>query len=712
MLPSMQRIALVLGCLVWTSQGRRVQTAGERMQSGPPSEKEAPRSSRQAQVPDTLSTSSALARLLSASQPSQAFSAPAQAVQPLRGQPTAAASQLAAVHAQGQSGHGSPVMRIGEGIDQMGDPLRVMSKKDLRELATEIAGVATEDAQDMSLNQLRKTIGTVKDTGAQRRSEDYGVWGKSGKSQKDIDREVRALPSKDDFWGLPEGLSIALENSGIVRLNDMQRMAVSYALKGRDVIVHGETGSGKTLCYVLPILAKHSWHDTGLQSIVITPTLELASQVAHVFNLLRPETAEAMTMDMEEPPDTPVLIGPPRMLLEWIKGDRAPLSVEKLQSVKSVVIDEADLLLKAKSRHACLKESRLRERHLPEAELLCGHISAVKGGDVQVFAVSATLGRPVRRLISNLFGQETRMGIDQRNFEVIRGNSKGNIFSEEECVTERKVALPANVSVSVVTTHHEDLLTAVHEVLAHEEAKAPLFFIPDGRSIMKEIELLRNSGINAVSMAEAIIDRSADAGASLAAPEVQQNSGQLLVTSPGSGRGLDVHGIDLVILMGSPANTDAFLHMAGRTGRQGAKGRVVILTTRKDAETKLAVIGSHLGIDFKEGHRHLDIRDSALVEMWSDHSKRYGGDSPEKFKVQMEGKAAKLSPKEMREKNARDARQAAMVKQSVLGAKAFKKSLSRKAKKRVNRKKREAEWRVREMMGEVPEWQERELVDA
>ena len=125
----------------------------------------------------------------------------------------------------------------------------------------------------------------------------------------------------------------------------------------------------------------------------------------------------------------------------------------------------------------------------------------------------------------------------------------------------------------------------------------------------------------------------------------------LLVASPSSARGLDVHGLDLVVIMGVPHSADAFVHLAGRTGRQvalhpdpnpnpnpkpdphphphphpqphlagrtgwqGAAGRVVVLTTPEEADAKLPLIGSQLGLNLAgpEARRHVAARD----ERWA-----------------------------------------------------------------------------------------------
>ena len=87
---------------------------------------------------------------------------------------------------------------------------------------------------------------------------------------------------------------VRLAASGITTLNTLQLAAVEPALRGLDVIVHAETGSGKTLCYALPLVAALDDASTNLQAIVVAPTLALSSQIAKVLNTLRPDCAAAL----------------------------------------------------------------------------------------------------------------------------------------------------------------------------------------------------------------------------------------------------------------------------------------------------------------------------------------------------------------------------------------------------------------------------------
>ena len=88
------------------------------------------------------------------------------------------------------------------------------------------------------------------------------------------------------------------------------------------------------------------------------------------------------------------------------------------------------------------------------------------------------------------------------------------------------------------------------------------------------------------------------------------------------GAGSRVPGVDLVLIVGVPPSADHFLHLAGRTARNGAAGRAVVVGTPDDGR-KLAALGPQLDIDLAAQTSHLAERDERLADTWRVHSKKY-----------------------------------------------------------------------------------------
>lgn len=401
---------------------------------------------------------------------------------------------------------------------------------------------------------------------------------------------------------LPDDLDGALRANGI-DLNALQRTVLDAALRSLDVIVHAETGSGKTLCFALPMLARISAGAAGPQGIVLVPTLELAAQVARVFNTLRSGSAAALVQGAEELPEAPVLVGPPVMMLRLLSGGgastaggvlapvtRLPRSV--LGSLRTVVLDEADALLMPLGRYSTYKDRMRREEKPKEATALLEQLCATRGDELQILAASATVGRPLRRMLAAT--------CEGRTFETVRVDGGGGGGTEEEDAEDgaaeegaedvsrvggRAVGLPAGVSVSVVTSDEDNWLAAVHDVLGVEAAASPLLFIPPGRSLQAELQLLRQCSLDAVALDATVLESRAPlaahspaAMAAAAAPATDAAAGdaaetlRVLVATPSGARGLDIPGLDLVLIIGVPPTADALVHMVSVAFRARAIG--------------------------------------------------------------------------------------------------------------------------------------------
>ena len=152
--------------------------------------------------------------------------------------------------------------------------------------------------------------------------------------------------------GLSETLVSLLKRQGITAPTQIQASTIPSILKGADLIGKSQTGTGKTLAYLLPFLHRVKTEDEGIAVLIMTPTRELARQV---FDVLTP-FAKALSLDaadviggrtienqlrkLRRAPH--FIIGTPGRLLDHLR--RRALS---LSTVKAVVLDEADQMLAA-----------------------------------------------------------------------------------------------------------------------------------------------------------------------------------------------------------------------------------------------------------------------------------------------------------------------------------------------------------------------------
>ena len=151
--------------------------------------------------------------------------------------------------------------------------------------------------------------------------------------------------------GVSEVLLDALKHMGIKEPTPVQEQAIPVVRSGRDAIVQAQTGTGKTLSFLLPIFMKIKPQADVAQALVITPTRELAIQIAKVAAQLGRVTdisslviyggqdIERQKLRLRRHPQ--IIIGTPGRLLDHLRRRTIDLS-----HVNKVVLDEADEMLK------------------------------------------------------------------------------------------------------------------------------------------------------------------------------------------------------------------------------------------------------------------------------------------------------------------------------------------------------------------------------
>lgn len=147
--------------------------------------------------------------------------------------------------------------------------------------------------------------------------------------------------------GINELLSDKLTANGIIEPTDVQANTIPILLGGSDVSARSQTGTGKTLAYLLPLLQKLNSHSSAIQAIILAPTQELAMQIVRVAEVyaeplnIRVQQligGAALKRQVEKLKLRPQLvIGTPGRIHELLK-----LRKLKLNDVKNVVVDEAD----------------------------------------------------------------------------------------------------------------------------------------------------------------------------------------------------------------------------------------------------------------------------------------------------------------------------------------------------------------------------------
>ena len=350
--------------------------------------------------------------------------------------------------------------------------------------------------------------------------------------------DSRGLPATFDSLGVPAPLVAALAAAGITAPFPIQAAALPDALAGRDILGQGRTGSGKTLGYALPLVARLADGYTMAcrpRGLVLLPTRELASQVEEVLQPL----AQAMGLSV-----TTVFGGTAQRAQVAALQDRADIVVAcpgrladlieqghcQLGDVEVTVLDEADHMADLGFLPVV---RRLLEATPPEGQRML---------------FSATLDKAANVLVRRFLNEPARHAVDS-------------------------AAPPTQISHHLLTVSPEDRLAVVC-ALAGGRNRALVFT----RTKHGAHQLARHLAAAGVPNAELHSDLPQGTRTRNLA-SFSSGAVRVMVATDIAARGIHVDGIDLIIHADPPAEHKAYLHRAGRTARAGADGVVITLQT-------------------------------------------------------------------------------------------------------------------------------------
>ncbi|KAK9370337.1 P-loop containing nucleoside triphosphate hydrolase protein [Lipomyces kononenkoae] len=334
----------------------------------------------------------------------------------------------------------------------------------------------------------------------------------------------------------------------------IQTEAIPGILHDRDILASAPTGSGKTLAYVLPIahiLQKDQPGGTsGIKALILVPTKELATQVLEAFtiltrgsttfkvkvltkSLLARVTSEAGAKAGD------VLIATPLRLVR-------ALAVLDFGSLRHLVLDEADKLFDP--------------AFAPQTDDILAHL---RGRTLQKLFLSATLPSSIEALALNLMTAPLRILI-----------SPGQA--------------PATVAQKLVYAGSEaGKLLAIRQMLKTGELTPPvLVFL---QSIERANALFHELVYDGVNV-DVIHGERTETQRRAVVERFKKAEVWVLICTDVLARGIDVHGVNLVINYDVPQSAQAYIHRIGRTGRAGKQGKAVTFFTKDDVENVKIVV--------------------------------------------------------------------------------------------------------------------------
>lgn len=346
--------------------------------------------------------------------------------------------------------------------------------------------------------------------------------------------------------GLSESLLKVIQQQNYTKPFPIQAQAIPVALQGRDVLGIAQTGSGKTMSFVLPILeflrkAAPS-RNRHVGALVLVPTRELAIQVEEVvrlFSAALPERIKSLAVyggvsinpQMIKMQGVEILVATPGRLLDLVNSNAVNLS-----EVRMLVLDEADKMLNLGFRDEMADIFKL----LPEKR--------------QNLLFSATLSKEVLNLNEILLHDPVVVKVEAQE------QNLDNITQFAYYVTpERKGPL-------------------LRYLIDQENMEQVLIFVSETMRADAVVVKLRQNGIKAA----ALHGKLSQGARTRALADFKEGRITALVATDLASRGIDIEYLPYVINYELPRSPKDYIHRIGRTGRAEAPGTAISLVCEED----------------------------------------------------------------------------------------------------------------------------------
>jgi ATP-independent RNA helicase DbpA len=329
-----------------------------------------------------------------------------------------------------------------------------------------------------------------------------------------------------------------LTQLGYTQMTPIQAASLHITLAGRDVIAQASTGSGKTAAFGLPLVEKLDPAMQDAQALVLCPTRELAEQVTQeirrlaravgnvkVVTLCGGVALRGQTQSLEH--GAHVVVGTPGRILDHL--ERGSL---QLQSVKTLVLDEADRMLDM----GFFDDIAKLVRQCPK--------------DRQTLLFSATYPDGIAKLAAQFMREPQTVKVQAQH-------DAGKI---------RQIFYQVNES---------ERLHAVSLILNHFRPVSTLAFCNTKQQCKDLINVLQAQGFSALALYGELEQRERDQ----VLVQFANRSCSVLVATDVAARGLDVHNLEAVINVDVTPDSEIHIHRIGRTGRGDAEGLALTLAS-------------------------------------------------------------------------------------------------------------------------------------
>uniref|UniRef100_K3X673 RNA helicase n=1 Tax=Globisporangium ultimum (strain ATCC 200006 / CBS 805.95 / DAOM BR144) TaxID=431595 RepID=K3X673_GLOUD len=381
--------------------------------------------------------------------------------------------------------------------------------------------------------------------------------------------------------GLDPWLVKKCELVGIRHPTPVQANCIPPILDGRDVLGCAQTGSGKTAAFALPILHALSKDPYGPFAVVLTPTRELAYQIADQFNAFGSSMGvrcavivggvDMLKQALELQNRPHIIIATPGRLHDHLLRPNPP----NLALVKFVVLDEADRLLDvsfAKDLSFILDKLPAKRQTLLFSATMTANLDRLEAmAMTNAFRFDATPSiKTVATLKQNYLFIPAQVKMTYLMFLM----SLLNPNADEDNEDPKKQ--PRNPHKKPKTPQDIDLITPS----AQRKLMSMMVFV----STCKMCELVGEIGNELGTKCVTLHSMMSQNRRLAALGKFKSGFSNILISTDVASRGLDIPEVDIVINFDLPRDADDYIHRVGRTARAGRKGQSISLVTQHDIE--------------------------------------------------------------------------------------------------------------------------------
>ena len=334
----------------------------------------------------------------------------------------------------------------------------------------------------------------------------------------------------------------AIRQLGYEQPSPVQAQSIPILLNGQNLLGTAQTGTGKTAAFALPLLSNLDDKQKSPQILVLTPTRELAIQVAEAFQSYAKFIKGFHVLPIYGGADiggqlrglkrgAQVVVGTPGRMLDHLRRRSLNLS-----QIKGLVLDEADEML--------------RMGFIDDVET----ILAQTPDHCQRALFSATMPPAIRRVSQKYLGDAESVSI------------------------EGKTKTVDKIEQQYVTCKNHQKMDALTRVLEVESFDGMIIFVRTKSSTVDIAERLEARGFSSSALngdlSQAIRERTIN--------RLKKGQIDIVVATDVAARGLDVERISHVINFDIPYDNESYVHRIGRTGRAGRQGKAILFITPKE----------------------------------------------------------------------------------------------------------------------------------